>query len=520
MHFTLPTIDVLIVGAGPTGLTLACDLARRGISHRIIERSNAFNTASKAKGIQPRSLEVLDDLGAVDSVVRKGIVDLPVRYYSEDGTFVDKPSITVAASAGLATPYPNPIWIAQFDVEGALRERYAQFGGQVELGLTVVDLIQDEEGVTVTAETPEGAQQIRTRYVVGADGGKSTIRKLMNLSLVGETFEQQRWYLGDIRLEGLERDRIHVWVSKEGMFGLTPLPNSELFQLQATIQEEIEDPEQPSLALYQAMLDRRAGAGKVRVTDASWLSIYRVNVRMVEHYRNGRVFLAGDAAHVHSPAGGQGMNTGIQDAYNLGWKLAAVLHGSDAALLDTYDEERRPVARTVLKDSTKKMDAVMETDTDRGALSKSLSTISDDLTSGLLVSYRFSVLTRASARSSESGPQPGDRAPEATGLLEGTFEGSVFDLLRGPHWTLLAFVDGSTSLPDIGNDQLHVHRIVRTQPQDADAIVDCEGNAYRAYAAENNELILIRPDGYVAMRASIEDTESLLDYLLPLLSKV
>lgn len=519
MNSISPSIDVLIIGAGPTGLTLACDLARYGISHRIIERSTSFNTASKAKGIQPRSLEVLDDLGVVDSIVRKGVVDLPVRYYNADGSFLDKSSITVPASENLGSPYPDPLWIAQFDVEAALREQYAKFGGQVELGSTAVDLSQDEDGVTVTVETAEATRQIRARYVVGADGGKSPIRKLLNLSLVGDTYENKRWYLGDLRLEGLDRDHIHIWVSKEGMFGLTPLPNSDLFQLQATISEEIEEPEQPSLELYQAMLDSRAGAGQIRLTDATWLSIYRVNVRMVEHYRKGRVFLAGDAAHVHSPAGGQGMNTGMQDSYNLGWKLAAVLRGVDAALLDTYDEERRPVARAVLEDSTTKVAAVMNNDTDTEKLSESINTISDDLTSGLLVSYRFSSLSRAATDSPEKGPLPGDRAPEANGLQGRTFEGSVFDLLRGPHWTLLAFVDGSKSLPDIDNSQLHVHRIVRTQLQDADAIVDHEGNAHRAYAAKNNELVLIRPDGYVAMRALIEDTKSLLDYLLPLLPK-
>lgn len=335
------------------------------------------------------------------------------------------------------------------------------------------------------------------------------------MPLVGETYDQERWYLGDVRLEGLDRDRIHIWTSSEGMVGVTPLPKSDIWQLQATIPADIEEPEQPSLEAYQAMFDRRAGAGRVQLTDASWLSIYRVNVRMVECYRNGRVFLAGDAAHVHSPAGGQGMNTGMQDAYNLGWKLDAVLHGADTALLDTYDEERRPVAQAVLEDSTKKMGMVVGTATEDGALSQSLSSISDDLTSGLLISYRSSPLTRPSARTNVTRSLPGDRAPNAEGLQGTEFAGSVFDLLRGPHWTLLAFVNrpDHLSLENFTYDELHVHCILPSNVEGSEGIIDTAGNAYRIYDVSSNEFVLIRPDGYIALRTSIDATASISNYL-------
>ncbi|WP_346428677.1 FAD-dependent monooxygenase [Paenibacillus xylanexedens] len=386
-------------------------------------------------------LKVVDDLEAIHYIIDTGVVDLPVRYYTADGGSVDKPSITVAASAELETPYRDPVWIAQYDVEKALRDQYATLGGQVELGMEAVGLIQDVHGVTVTVNSPQGEEHICARYVVGADGGKSNIRKFIHLPLVGETHDHERWYLGDVRLEGLDRDHIHIWISSEGMVGVTPLPKSDIWQLQATIPADIEEPEQPSLEVYQAMFDRRAGAGRVKLRDASWLSIYRVNVRMVECYRNDRVFLAGDAGHVHSPAGGQGMNTEMQDAYNLGWKMADVIRGADTSLLDTYDEERRPVAQAVLEDSTKKMGVVIGTATEGGGLSQSLSTISDDLTSGLLISYRSSSLIRPSALPHATSPFPGDRAPNATGLQGTGFAGSIFDLLRGTHWTLLAFAN-------------------------------------------------------------------------------
>lgn len=179
-------VDVLIVGAGPTGLTLACDLARRNVDHRIIERSSLYHVASRAKGIQPRSLEVVDDLEAVHYIIDTGVVDLPVRYYTADGRSVDKPAITVAASPELETPYRDPVWIAQYDVEKALRDQYAVLGGQVELGMEAVELVQDVDGVTVTVNSPQGEEKIRARYVVGADGAKAISASLFTYRWLGK----------------------------------------------------------------------------------------------------------------------------------------------------------------------------------------------------------------------------------------------------------------------------------------------------------------------------------------------
>lgn len=515
METIFSSVDVLIVGAGPTGLTLACDLARRNINHRIIDKNTFYNVASRSKAIQPRSLEVVDDLEAIDYILDTGVVDLPVRYYTADGKSIDKPSITVAASSNLETPYRNPVWIAQFDVEKALRDRYADLGGQVELGIEAVKLVQDLNGVTVTVKTLQGEEQIHASYVVGADGGKSNIRKFIQLPLVGETYDDERWYLGDIQLEGLDRDRIHIWTSSEGMLGLTPLPKSNIWQLQATISAEIQNPAEPSLELYQTMLDQRAGTGRVKLTHASWLSIYRINVRMVECYHSHSVFLAGDAAHVHSPAGGQGMNTGIQDAYNLGWKLAAVLQGADTTLLHTYDEERRPIAQAVLEDSSKKIKSVTATVTASESLSQSLSTISDDLTSGLPISYRSSSLTRSFTGKNAPLLLPGDRAPNADMLQSKESFGSIFDLLRGTHWTVLAFVNHTdpSVLENLSHDQVRLYCILPSDTERTDQIIDKAGNAYRIYNILNEELLFIRPDGYIALRTSIEESTSILQYL-------
>jgi 2-polyprenyl-6-methoxyphenol hydroxylase-like FAD-dependent oxidoreductase len=504
--------DVLIIGAGPTGLTLACDLARRGVRHRIIERAPRANRASKAKTIQPRALEVLDDLGAAPFVLQRGVVDLPVRFHDAAGAVTDRPTMSVRAAESFHSPFPDPVWVGQFDVEEALRRRLADFGGAVQYGLAAVNLEQDRDGAKVTLASGQGEQRVRARYVVAADGGKSGVRKLVGLSLTGETYEDQRWYLGDVTATGLDRDLMHIWTSERGMIGLTPLPSSDLWQLQSPIRPEDEASE-PSLVLYQSMLDERAGSGVVTLTSATWLSVYRVNVRMVEHYRQGRVFLAGDAAHVHSPAGGQGMNTGIQDAYNLGWKLATAIDGADDSLLDTYESERLPVARAVLDDSTHKMQRTTATATgsSRHGLSAALASIADDVTTGLPVGYSDSPLTLHDPLDSATLVRPGSRVPDANGLQHAKFTSSLFDLLRGPHWTLIAFEhSGPLALDQAKTSHLHVHRIGSTPGSD---VADTLGEFALHYRAESGDLFLIRPDGYLAARVQAGREAVLIAYL-------
>ncbi|MGW2512303.1 FAD-dependent oxidoreductase [Streptomyces scopuliridis] len=507
------TTDVLVIGAGPTGLTLACDLARRGVTHLIVEREPGPNRASKAKTIQSRSLEVLDDLGTVEHVLRRGVAGLPVHFHEPSGRVVDRPPISVRAKESFSTPYPDALWIGQFDVEHALRRRLEELGGQVQFAAEAVGLAQDDTRVTATLRTPEGRQTVRARYAVGADGGRSGTRGLIGLPLIGETYERQRWYLGDITGPDLDRDHIHIWPSAEGMLGLTPLPGSDLWQFQSPVLPGTE-PGVPSRELYQRLLDERAGAGTVVLKSATWLSLYRVNVRMVPDYRKGRVLLAGDAAHVHSPAGGQGMNTGIQDAYNLGWKLAAVLNGARPGLLDTYTAERVPVARTVLAASTDKMHRFTE-QADRGSedgLGSALAGIADgSMTTGLGIHYRTG--GPGDGEPATSGPLPGDRAPNARGLEGAESTVDLFDLLRGPHWSLLAY-DSPDPVVLGRADPPHprVHRIGRAR-DGVTQLADNEGEFRRIYRPHPGELILIRPDGHIAARTPADRETEITDHL-------
>jgi 2-polyprenyl-6-methoxyphenol hydroxylase-like FAD-dependent oxidoreductase len=508
--------DVLIIGAGPTGLTLACDLARRGVAHRIVEREPSPNRASKAKTIQPRSLEVLDDLGAVDYVLQRGVARLGVRFHEPSGEIVDRPPLSVRSDESFSTPYPDPLWIGQFDVEHALRQRLEELGSRVEFGAEAIGIDDDDDGVTVSVRTAQGERRIRARYVVAADGGKSIIRKLVCLPLIGETYAQHQWYLGDVTGPDLDRDHIHIWTSARGMLGLTPLPGSELWQLQSAILPG-EAPETPSLETYQRLLDERAGAGAVVLDNATWLSVYKVHARMVANYRAGHVLLAGDAAHVHSAAGGQGMNTGIQDSYNLGWKLTSVLAGARSNLLDTYAAERIPVARDVLTMSTQKMGKAMD-QAGKGSqdgLGAALATMGDGTsTTGLAIHYRTSPITYQSGGATGSGPVAGDRAPNVTGLQGPGFSGDLFDLLRGPHWSLVAYDHTEPVIFDNAKPtHMHVHRIGPVAGESG--IVDAKGELRRIYQPHPGELILVRPDGYIAARASSESEADVIDHLAP-----
>jgi 2-polyprenyl-6-methoxyphenol hydroxylase-like FAD-dependent oxidoreductase len=390
--------QVLIIGAGPTGLTLALDLSRRGVGFRIVDASPAPFAGSRGKGLQPRSMEVFHDLGVIEPVLESGRFHMTMRTYNGREVLREW-DVHEGRHPTTERPYASTMLIPQFRVEQILRD--ALPSGTVEYGTPLTSFSQDDDGVTAVL----GSETVRAKYLVGCDGGKSFVRKHLGVQFVGETREDQRMLVGDVRVSGLDRDHWHSWGGGvDRWLALCPLPGTDLFQFQATGDGE------PSLELYRRIVRDRTGLDDVVVQDATWMSLYRTNIRMVDRFRVGRVFLAGDAAHVHSPAGAQGMNTGIQDAYNLGWKLAM------ETLLDTYESERKPVAQWLLGMTT----AIM--------MSGNPFERRGDETLQLSLSYR-----------TEDGPglQVGDRVPDGI-----TDQGRVFDLLRGPDFVTLDFPDG------------------------------------------------------------------------------
>jgi 2-polyprenyl-6-methoxyphenol hydroxylase-like FAD-dependent oxidoreductase len=398
---------VLIVGAGPTGLTLALDLARRRIACRLIEAATAPFEGSRGKGIQPRTLEIFDDLGAIDAILAVGALYPKLRIHL--GPF----SLRAGSLGSLkrpteSMPYPNLWMVPQARTELILRERLRALGGEVEFGKALATFTQNEHGVEATLSTGE---MVRAEFLVGADGGHSTVRKALGLRLEGEAVDEKPMLVADVEIETLDRRDWHIWpFAKGGVIGLCPLPNTSLFQFTSgakTVSAGIEE-----------LVHKVTGH---RVQRVAWSSIYQPAVRMVNRYRVGRVFLAGDAAHVHPPAGGQGLNTGVQDAYNLGWKLAHVARGGPDSLLDTYEAERLPIAAAVLG-LTKR-------------LHQTRSIKRGDATNQLALHYRTSPLSSGVTLGSL---HPGDRMPDAR-LDDGS---RLFDHLRGSHATELVTPEG------------------------------------------------------------------------------
>jgi 2-polyprenyl-6-methoxyphenol hydroxylase-like FAD-dependent oxidoreductase len=494
MSTTLPP-QVLIVGAGPTGLTLACELARSGVSFRLIEASPGPQPGSRGKGVQSRTLEVFDDLGIVERVLAHGRMAMPIRSTAPDGQVTMGGAATAEHRPDI--PYPASVITPEWRIEEALRLRLADFGGAVEFGTTLDSLKQSDEGVSAVVVRDGETETVTARWLVGCDGGHSVVRRQAGIAFVGETLDEVRMIVADVEVDGLDRDAWHMWRHEEGLVNLCPLPSTGAFQYQASIMPG-QDPEL-GLANMQAILERRSGRTDIRLHEPEWLSLWRANIRLVDRYREGRVFLAGDAAHIHSPAGGQGMNTGIQDAHNLGWKLAAVAKGASPTLLDSYDAERRPVAAGVL--------ALSNSLLARAIGEKGIVIRRDASTTQLGVGYRDSALARDDR--DETAPlRAGDRAPDATQLTTVDGERRLFELTRGGQFTLLSF-DG-TPVPDV-----RTLRVVG-QPTGPGDIADTGGHLTDAYGAAERTLVLIRPDGYVALISDAGDVSAVSDYLAAL----
>ncbi len=497
-------IQVLIVGAGPTGLALACDLARRGVRFRIVDKDREYFIGSKGKGLQPRSLEVMDDFGIVEQVLRNGKFHIPFRGYEGPKVLGDK-DMHEGRNPTPSTPYASPLITPQWRVEEALRGLLERTGGRVELATELVAIEQDESAVTATLRHDSGEERVRCQYLAAADGGRSFVRKFLQVPFEGETWKDERMYVGDVRLRGLDREAWHSWPNHpNGWLALCPLPSTDTFQFQAQVPPGEE--RESSLELFREIVKERTGGMDIELTDAPWLSLYRVNVRMAAKYRIRRVFLAGDAAHVHSPAGGQGMNTGIQDAYNLGWKLAAVLAGAPDALLDTFEEERLPVAASVLGLSSRLYKQISDEAEEKMRR--------DAVTLQLGITYKEMSLSVTSGNPSLKIAS-GDRAPDAPGLNTEGESIRLFDLFRGPHFTLLRlFASDDASKGVLPSVKLVDVRHTRAElGSEAQRFVDAFGHFAAVYGGGNDEYILVRPDGYIGWTGSRKHLTDLYEYL-------
>jgi 2-polyprenyl-6-methoxyphenol hydroxylase-like FAD-dependent oxidoreductase len=487
--------DVLICGAGAAGLTLALDLARRGVPFRLVERQDAPFHGSRGKGIQPRTLEVFEDLGIVDRAVALGGPYPSQRVHGADGSHVEAP-LAAGQAATPAEPYGTPLMLPQYLTEQVMRERLLELGRGVEYGLALTDLEQDPDGVTATLAGREGETRLRARHVVGTDGGRSTVRRLLDIGFPGKTMHV-RALVADVALTGLDRTAWHRFNSDDmaRRIEVCPLAGTDLFQIQAPIPPE-GDVDLSAQAL-DALVKDRTGRDDVHVAGVTWASAYTMNARLADRFRVGRVFLAGDAAHTHPPTGGQGLNTSVQDAYNLGWKLAAVLAGAPDDLLDTYEAERRPVAAAMLQLSTALLDAARR----GGEMHRGREVRQLDL------AYPDSPLSFAQPARAH-GPRPGDRAPDAIVLGAGGQPTRLFTLFAGPHWTLL----GRDVAPDVADALRRTGLRVHLFGARGD-VIDAHGHVRAAYGLQPGEFVLVRPDGYVGAIVASAHADALAAYL-------
>lgn len=557
-------VDALIVGAGPVGLALAIELRARGLQVRVIDQLSEPVPYSKAQVVHARTLELLEPSGVSARLVERGVmihgmsIFTPAMKRLIHGVFEPAPS-----------RFPYMLSLSQHETERVLSECLAASGGLLERGVRLEHFTQDEDGVQATLTLGPGAgETVRAAYLLGCDGAHSTIRKALDLPFEGSTYEL-RIIQADVRIDwGLahSHDEVLGFLADKGFLGAFPLPGDHRYRM-LTFLDPME-PMEPVLESFQRLMAERGPEG-ARVSDPAWMVDFRIHRRMVPRYREGRVFLLGDAAHIHSPAGGQGMNNGIQDAMNLGWKLGLVHRGlARPELLDSYNAERHPVAASMLQgtDTATRMfssvlmlrnpvalsvrqklfEAIGKTDlfSRGGRLASMLDVAYPD--SPVVAQERALPVTMPSQRDAEppglrdwvdfgEGPAPGHRAPDLA-LTDDPEGPRVFDLLRHRGHTLLLFdgavhsAAGYQNLASIAETvsarwggQVQVHLVVPLSERPAalgagaPVLLDPEGDLHRAYGARGECLYLLRPDGHVGFRAQPARLAALEAYLATVL---
>jgi 2-polyprenyl-6-methoxyphenol hydroxylase-like FAD-dependent oxidoreductase len=467
---------VVVVGAGPTGLTLACGLRAAGVNVRVLDKAAGPAATSRALGLQPRGVEVLDRLGALGDLPDHG---LPIRSVTINVDGRELASFPVLQATRLGGP--RGLIMSQADIEGALRDRLAGLGGDVEWGRGVCGLASVQDGVTVRLDD---GSEVDAAWVVGADGAHSVVRKATGVGFPGVPIVE-RFLLADVHAD-IDRPREGAvsWLRGNTALAAFPLPGDDLWRVMAPAPTEFGDDPTPE-AIIDYLGSRLSAEAAGTILSAVWTSTFRIHRRLADGYRRGRVLLAGDAAHIHSPLGGQGMNTGIGDAENLAWKLALVVSGrADQSLLDTYEAERRPIAKGVLETTSSITEVIVSQRwaarllRDRVAVPlmnrEWVQRRITEKASQLQVSYRHGPLG-ARRLAYLPGLRAGDRVRDRECIGVDELPMRLYDAL-GPGWALI----GSNSLAEVARRRLG-------------DVVSLSGDG---------EGQLVRPDGHLAWRGT------------------
>jgi 2-polyprenyl-6-methoxyphenol hydroxylase-like FAD-dependent oxidoreductase len=513
-------VPVVIVGAGPTGVLLAIELARRGVEVRVLDKQPSRSQETRAVGIHARTLEVFHQLGIVEEFLALGhrvtgfVVHTRARRNIE------------LRFAGIDSPYPFLLTLGQHETQRILDQRLERLGVTIDRGVNVVDLRQDSDGVELQISLPREQRErtLLADWAIGCDGAHSIVRRRLGVPFDGDDYGQD-WLMAEVKIDWpLRSDRFHVFAYTAASLPMFPLPSDRWRVFMPEVpNRSVGERQPPNMEEVERLVAGRGPAG-MKLSDPTLLAAFRCYRRSTKTMRSGRVLVVGDAAHIHSPAGGQGMNTGLHDAFNLGWKLALVAHRqAPPALLDTYQAERAPIAtgvlalthalvRTFAMASPRKrwmrdrvLHPLLALPTAERRYMTRLAQISHN--------YRGGPLAPVAPHTKREAIAPGDRLPNVPGLRLDGKPVSTIELLGSPGHTLLVLT-GDRADPDAGKDALArlvrfdglVRIIIINGPagrSDPDAVTDPNLRAHRRYGALHGRLLLVRPDGYLACHAPL-----------------
>jgi pentachlorophenol monooxygenase len=531
--------DVLVVGAGPIGLTAAIELRRRGVRCRIVDPLLEPPQYAKAVGLQPRTLEVFEGMGLL-----REVLDAAIEMRGQI-VYVNGEEVT---RFELALPSDVPFGftaIPQYETERILRHRLASLDTPIERGTRLTGFEQTADEVTAHLSGPDGDEVLAVQYLVGCDGAHSITRKTLGLTFEGAAFAEQ-YMLGDVEVDWSQpagfgiRSMHQADGVTDDLLVCIPLPGHKRYRMSMLVPDELattpaksagntiehgfESGRAPELQHIQAVLDRLSPEPAI-ATNLRWSSVFKISHRIVNSYGTGRVFVAGDAAHIHPPTGAQGMNTGIQDAHNLAWKVALAVAGYAAPdLLTSYDAERRPVGEEVVGRTVRSAREGIGAGSDDPAYIMRRE-------AQLLIDYADSPIL-GTAPSGDAPVAPGLRAPDATGMARPAVTGSfrLFSLFDRLGHTAILYTDTSVGSDEVGaleevaaearsaaHDQLDVYLVAApgavVDETLLPVITDADGRFAAAYGPRGRSLFVVRPDGYLGHAQPNVDAGDLVDYL-------
>ncbi len=518
-------IPVLIIGAGPSGLAAACELRRHGVPFRILDKKPEATKTSNAAAIQPRTLEILHQMGLIERFLARGTRNQGADVYLGSAT-------ESVVFNEIHSTYPYILMLAQSETEAILNDRLAEWGIYVERS-TTVNRILPVDGRYEISLTKEGRNEVLVSdWIIAADGAHSITRQCFNIPFVGDDI-QDNFLVADVKLaEKKSSVKVQLYIHSGKILGMFPL--GEYHRLVANA---IDHKPPYSLEMVESLVRNRTG-NTVHVSDLVWVSPFWIHSRVAKNLRLKNVFFIGDSGHIHSPVGGQGMNTGIQDAHNLAWKLALVLRGeANANLLNSYEAERLPVIENIVR-TTEKMTKVMISHLPgmnwvRRALfyilahSQKIREKMSNRVGQLTIRYEKSEIINYTTCEAPDDIKPGLRAPDV--IISGTMH--LFDYFKHPRHTILIFTGHETFdrskeeakvlyswLRECYDHLMQAYIIVK-EPIDIEqnSILDNEGHLHKAYGASGARLCIVRPDGVIGLYQSLLDEEAIQDYFVKLL---